>query len=152
MNSLILIRGNSGSGKTTVAKKVQERLGKGTMLISQDDIRIRLLNPADAHTASTVDLIYKLAMYGSELGANVIVEGILSNKKYAHMLHKLVSDFDGSVHAYYFDIPFEETVKRHQSKPNKDEFGVEAMKRWWREKDYLGMDNELIFGAKLSSE
>ncbi len=39
-------------------------------------------------------------------------------------------------YAYYFDISFEETLKRHKTKPNCQEFGEEAMKRWWREKDY----------------
>jgi len=40
------------------------------------------------------------------------------------------------VYAYYFDLPFEETLKRHQTKPNCNEFGEEAMRRWWREKDF----------------
>lgn len=34
-----MIRGNSGSGKTTVAKKLQHQLGPNTMVISQDVIR-----------------------------------------------------------------------------------------------------------------
>ena len=40
------------------------------------------------------------------------------------------------MYAYYFDLPFEETLKRHQTKPNCNEFGEEAMRRWWREKDF----------------
>ena len=34
MAVLIILRGNSGSGKTSVAKKLQEKLGPETMLIS----------------------------------------------------------------------------------------------------------------------
>ena len=36
MHKLIMLRGNSGSGKTTVAKELQERFGRGTMVLSQD--------------------------------------------------------------------------------------------------------------------
>ena len=33
---LIILRGNSGSGKTTTGKSLQRKFGRGTMLISQD--------------------------------------------------------------------------------------------------------------------
>ncbi|SUM32585.1 Uncharacterised protein [Staphylococcus gallinarum] len=35
MVNIIIIRGNSGSGKTTVARKLHEILGRGNLLISQ---------------------------------------------------------------------------------------------------------------------
>lgn len=38
MLKLIILRGNSGSGKPTVAKKLQKISGQNTMLISQDEI------------------------------------------------------------------------------------------------------------------
>ena len=36
MSKLIILRGNSGSGKTTIAKEIQKNFGRNTMLISQD--------------------------------------------------------------------------------------------------------------------
>lgn len=39
MGKLIILRGNSGSGKTTVAKALQKKLGRNTMLISQDEVQ-----------------------------------------------------------------------------------------------------------------
>lgn len=33
-SKIIILRGNSGSGKTTVAKELQKKLGRGTLLIS----------------------------------------------------------------------------------------------------------------------
>lgn len=39
MGKLIILRGNSGSGKTTVAKELQKKFGYNTMPISQDEIR-----------------------------------------------------------------------------------------------------------------
>ena len=38
-SKLIIIRGNSGSGKTTTAKSLQNQLGKRTLLVSQDVVR-----------------------------------------------------------------------------------------------------------------
>lgn len=38
-DTIIIIRGNSGSGKTTVANELREYLGKDCMLLSQDVIR-----------------------------------------------------------------------------------------------------------------
>ena len=45
MHKLIMLRGNSGSGKTTVAKELQELFGRGTMVLSQDMIRREVLKP-----------------------------------------------------------------------------------------------------------
>ena len=39
MHKLIMLRGNSGSGKTMVAKELQTLFGRGTMVLSQDMIR-----------------------------------------------------------------------------------------------------------------
>lgn len=44
MKKLILLRGNSGSGKTTVARMLQERFGPNTMLISHDMVRMQILH------------------------------------------------------------------------------------------------------------
>ena len=43
MKKLIILRGNSGSGKTTIAKELQKRFGRNTMLISQDMVRRDML-------------------------------------------------------------------------------------------------------------
>ena len=47
MHKLIMLRGNSGSGKTTVAKELQELFGRGTMVLSQDMIRREVLKERD---------------------------------------------------------------------------------------------------------
>ena len=50
-------------------------------------------------------------------------------------LFKTANELYGmDIYAYYFDIPFEETVRRHNTRDKKQEFGEEDMRRWWREK------------------
>ena len=48
MKKLITLRGNSGSGKTTIARALQEKFGKNTMLLSQDVIRRDILRRTTA--------------------------------------------------------------------------------------------------------
>ena len=43
MGKLIILRGNSGSGKTTVAWMLQEKFGPNTMRISHDMVRMEIL-------------------------------------------------------------------------------------------------------------
>ena len=44
MKKLVILRGNSGSGKTIVAKKLQEKFGPNTMRLSHDMIRMEVLH------------------------------------------------------------------------------------------------------------
>ena len=83
---LIILRGNSGCGKTSTARLLQRRLGYGTMLVSQDVVRREILRVKDSKNNPAIQLIYDLCMYGNKVGYTVILEGILSNKKYGAML------------------------------------------------------------------
>ena len=44
------------------------------------------------------------------------------------------------IHLLFFlvslDISFEETLRRHQTKPNCASFGAKEMRKWWRDKDF----------------
>lgn len=150
---LIIIRGNSGSGKTTVAKEVRSRIGDGlsddTMLIQQDVLRRDILRERDTQKKrSVLELIELMVRFGRKQNRTVILEGILSAKKYSTTLKNLASKFD-EVYVYYFDLPFEETLLRHASKPNAHEFGEKEMREWWNEKDYLGIPGEKILHQNL---
>lgn len=152
-SKLVIIRGNSGSGKTTVAKEVRKRIGDGlsddTMLVQQDALRRDILRERDTlDKRSTIELIELVIEFGRKQGRTVILEGILSAKKYGLMLNKLMSKFD-EAYVYYFDLPFEETLVRHASKPNAHEFGEREMREWWQEKDYLGAPGEKILHENL---
>ena len=147
---LIILRGNSGCGKTSTARLLQRQLGYGTMLVSQDVVRREMLRVKDSESNPAIQLIYDLCMYGNKVGYTVILEGILSNKKYGAMLHQLLNDFQGEKLIYYFDISFEETVRRHATKPNAHEFGESEMRQWWKDQDVLDVPGEQRIGEKLA--
>jgi adenylylsulfate kinase-like enzyme len=150
-NRLIVIRGNSGSGKTVLANTLRQKIGYKTMLISQDVVRRDILRVHDFLDNPSIDLMYKMAKYGSEINYDVIVEGIFYSKKYEKMIQKISKLFNNNFF-YYFDIPFDETLKRHSLKLNHDEFGISDMKKWWHEKDFLNFCSEKIINKDITLE
>ena len=118
MSKLIILRGNSGSGKTTIAKEIQKNFGRNTMLISQDVIRRDMLRVKDGENTEAISLMKELLAYGREHSDIVILEGIMYADWYKPLFELAIQLYDTKVYAYYFDIPFEETLKRHQTKPN----------------------------------
>ena len=142
MKKLIVLRGNSGSGKTTVAKALQKYFGRNTMVISQDVIRRDMLMVKDGEDTEAIPLIKELLKYGSIHSDIVILEGLMLADWYRTVFELAVQLYNTEIYAYYFDLPFEETLKRHQTKPNHREFGEEEMRRWWREKDFSDVLNE----------
>ena len=60
MRKLIILRGNSGSGKSTIAKELQSRFGTNTMLISQDVIRRDMLKVKDGENTLALPLMKEL--------------------------------------------------------------------------------------------
>ncbi|MDT2740442.1 AAA family ATPase [Enterococcus canintestini] len=150
MSKLIILRGNSGSGKTTVAKALQHSFPQGTVMnIGQDEVRRDMLNIKDDTSNLAVLAIETLAIFGCQHYPIVIIEGILSRKKYGHMLDKLQELFD-QTHCYYFDLSFETTVSRHQQRIQRFSFSEINMANWWLDKDYLKFENEKMIGPEMS--
>ena len=151
MTKIIILRGNSGSGKTTIAKMLQKRLGNGTMLISQDVVKREILYVKDEKKQIINDLLFKLAKFGKENCEFVIVEGILNSKHYNNLFEKISKEFKNNIYAFYFDIPFEETLERHKTKQCSEEFGETEMKKWWNEKDLIKIIPEILIGKEVSA-
>ncbi|MCH5339689.1 MAG: zeta toxin family protein, partial [Acetatifactor sp.] len=49
MSKLIILRGNSGSGKTSVAKELQRQIGRNTLILPQDTVRREMLWAKDGY-------------------------------------------------------------------------------------------------------
>ena len=62
---LVVLRGNSGSGKSTVARMLQQRFDRGTCLIvEQDRVRREMLRERDIAGALNIQLIEAIATFG----------------------------------------------------------------------------------------
>ncbi|WP_180336058.1 zeta toxin family protein [Pleomorphomonas diazotrophica] len=142
---LIVIRGNSGSGKSALAAAIRSSLPRGVAIIGQDVLRRNILHVPDTKPSMAADYMEISAHFALDRRLSVIVEGILQNDIYGDMLRRLISDHQGITRCYRYKIPFQETLKRHNTKPNAGDFGESEMRQWWREDDGLrGVDETLI--------
>jgi len=141
-SSLIILRGNSGSGKSTIAKALQQYFGSGTLLIDQDVVRRNMLSVKDRPNNLSIELIRQIALYGNGKCEVVIIEGILNSLKYGEMLKDVIQAYENRAAVYYFDLPFEETVIRHETREKRHKFGEDSLKQWWNPKDFLHVENE----------
>ena len=153
MHKLIILRGNSGSGKTSVAKALQKKFGSNTMLLSHDMIRREMLHVWSAEgIIKSEPLMVNLLKYGKKNSEITIMEGVLPADAYSRLFETAVEEYGQNIFAYYYDLPFEETMVRHSTKPNRNDFGEAAMRQWWKEKDFLPMISEKILHKDLSFE
>ncbi len=147
-DKIIIIRGNSGSGKTTVAKELCKRLGTDCMLLSQDAIRRDLLHTSDGENSIAIDLLEQLTLFGKSHSNFIVLEGILNSRWYKALFNLIQKNFN-NIYAYYYDIPFDETVKRFLTKSNTD-YTIQDMERWWNENDLIGFNEEKIISKDMS--
>ncbi|ETT83235.1 MULTISPECIES: kinase [Bacillus] len=144
-STLIILRGNSASGKTTIAKELQEHFGHGTLLVSQDVVRRDMLKVHDTMGNLSHDLLFEITKYGKGKCEFVILEGILNSGRYGDMLKELIHYFDDDAHTYYFDLSLEETIRRHNSREKRHEFGEDLLSKWYNPHDTIEVDKETIF-------
>jgi predicted kinase len=147
---LVVLRGNSGSGKTSIASEIRARFGRGVALVGQDLLRRGVLQEQDVSDGANIGLIDLVARYALDQGFHVVVEGILGATRYEAMLTALLRDHRGVSRFYYLDVPFEETLARHATKPNANDFGADEMRSWYRPLDLLTTGVERVIPAASS--
>lgn len=150
---LIIIRGNSGSGKSAVVKRLREELDGKVAVVGQDTLRRNILKePDQLENTDVIGLLEQTVMYCLDKDYTVIVEGILSKPKYKEILMKLVESTECDSHIYYIDVSLEETIKRHQTKPVADDFGEKELRSWYQPKNYLDVPSEVIIDEASTLE
>jgi adenylate kinase family enzyme len=152
--SLFIIRGNSGSGKSTIARRLRDEIrsrgdAPGVALVEQDYFRRFILKEKESEGSDAVDLIHQIVSFALERGCDVILEGILNTRSYGVTLRNLTSRWPQH-HVFYLDVSFEETLKRHATKPNASEFGEKEMREWWRDRDLTNLRGEVVLPETLS--
>lgn len=148
---LVVIRGNSASGKSAVAAAIRARHAtRDLAIVSQDTLRRDVLREHDIAGGANIDLLKLTTRHAASCGFSVIVEGILRTDHYGPMLAELISGHPGPAFAYYLDIPFKETLRRHASKPQSAEYGEAEMRGWYRERDLLPGGIEQVITAESS--
>jgi hypothetical protein len=151
---LIVIRGNSGSGKTSVARAVRRRYGRGCALIEQDYLRRIVLREHDGVEVAGLAprLIAATARMSLAGGYHVVLEGILAAEVYGSELRSLIAGHPGRSHVYYLDVSWDETLRRHAMRPQAADFTPEQMREWYVPGDVLGVPGERVVPESSSFE
>lgn len=141
---LIVLRGNSGSGKTSTARALREHLGRRLALVEQDYLRRTVLKARDTPDGPHYGLIEQTVRYALDAGYDVVLDGILHRQRYQPLLDRLARDHQGFTVAYYFDVSWPETLRRHAMRPQATEFGPADMRGWYCHRDLLGWPEERL--------
>ncbi|MEU0873222.1 AAA family ATPase [Nocardia brasiliensis] len=128
---LVTLRGNSASGKSTVAAAVQRRFERSRcVVVPQDVVRRQMLRESDEPGAFNVELIAQIAQACLTSGRVVIVEGILDAHRYGPMLARLTTEAPRSLH-YGFDLTLAETRARHAGRPQAATIPEQMLAQWY---------------------
>jgi predicted kinase len=149
---LIVLRGNSGSGKSSAAQGIRRAYGYGVAWVEQDYVRRIVLNELEPPEADNIEMIEVIARTALQQGFHTVLDGIFHTVWYGEMLARLARDHQGSAYFYYLDIPLEETVRRHATRDKATAFSAEEMSAWYRERDLLDQPRETIIDHTSSLE
>ena len=142
MVKILIIRGNSGCGKSSCAQRLRQQLPGQTLLVSQDVVRREMLAANDHVKTPAIPLMKNLVSWGSTHAQTVILEGILKRQVYQDFLIELRREFQSDLISAYFDVSFETTERRNREKLYP--FSHDQLVSWWQPADLLG-DETLIF-------
>jgi predicted kinase len=143
---LVILRGNSGSGKSTIAEALQKRYGRGLARIPQDVLRREILREhgSDQTPTAAPEFIVTMVQVALKAGYHVVVEGSLHTAVYGVVLRQLIAEHPGPSSTFWMDITFEETLRRHQSRPVPIPVSAEIMRGWFTPSDLLGVAGEQV--------
>lgn len=151
--ALVILRGNSASGKSTVARRVQRALPrKAVAVIGQDQVRRDVLWAQEEMQSDKTGLTLVMARHCLGIGRITVVEGIFGSEWYGGMFTDLLREHAGPVLVYYLDVSLAETLRRHAGKPIASHVSDAEVSSWYREHDVLGVDGEVVLGEHLSED
>lgn len=146
---LIIVRGNSGSGKSQLAHAVRDARPRGVAIIGHDVLRREVLHVRDRPGALSVHYVDLSARFALDNGLDVVIEGILHAEIYGDMLSRLRSDHLGITRSYCYELELDETLRRHRTKPLAAEVTEDQVASWYRSSDRIGGLVEVIFDATV---
>lgn len=89
-----------------------------------------MLHERDVAAGANIGLIGLVARHALDTGFHAVVEGIVGAGRYGAMFTDLVAGHHSRRFLYYLDIGFDETVRRHATRPLSAEVSAEQMAGW----------------------
>ena len=135
-----------------MAEGIRKACGQRVAWIEQDHIRRMVFDELEEPDGANVTAIEQLANHALSRNFHTVVEGIFPTVRYAEMLARLARQYAGPSYFYYLDIPFDETVRRHATRPKATAFDPAAMRDWYRHRDLLAAPTETVIDESSTLE
>jgi len=149
---LIILRGPSGSGKSTIASRLIGESARKIATIERDMFKVNILHNQPGSRELSALMCRDAIVSALSGGFDVIADGIFNISSYKEIFDSIIAAHGGEVYMYYFDISLEETVRRHQTRIKKDEFGETEMQKWYSTASPAGYEFEIRVGEDLSED
>ncbi len=152
---LIILRGPSAAGKSTIAAEIRKRCqGIDIALVDQDYFKLTVLEGTsrDRRREAVSQMLLQNSLIALRCGYHVIMEGLINADHYRPMFDELFAQHPKDNYIYFFDISFEETLKRHSGRSKQEEFGEEEMGSWYADVKPLNIEGEVIFKDDMGME
>jgi hypothetical protein len=140
---IIIIRGPSGVGKSTVAKALMEKTSRPTVLVDLDHYRFSFVNPPPKDHDLEYEMSASDVSIGLELGFNVIFDGNFSAGADDPFLEKLFAKHPEGNYIFYLNASLRETLERHKTKADP-RIGTDKMKEVYKYASPTGHKQEVV--------
>ncbi len=149
---LVVLRGPSGAGKSTVAKLLHGRVTNKTALIDQDYYRHTMFNNLHSDLEAPRYVMFAGIQAALDHDYDVIVEGFLGMGKYKAYFDELLGHHHTENYFFYFDISFDETLRRHSTRQKGSQLTIERMKELYSRTGPAEYPDECIIPEVASPE
>lgn len=153
MPKLIIIRGPSGSGKSSVAIQLRNHIATSSnvALIEQDYYKEVMFAPKSDEVKQVVrERMHADVRFALDKGFHVILEGILSVKSHGKAIEDLLKYHPEENYLFFYNTTFEETLRRHAFRAKAVDFGEAEMREWFTHAEALGYDFEYEIDEQLT--
>jgi adenylate kinase family enzyme len=115
VSKLIIIRGPSAAGKSTVAKALMEKVSRPTALLKRDHYMF-MFKTDDETKVPDKELLEQNILTCLERGFDVIFEGNFKGATHKPMLERIFTAHPDENYVFYLDVSLNETLKRHNKR------------------------------------
>ena len=140
---LIIIDGQNGAGKSTVAKLVHQKL-PNTALVSFDQVKLLISNftPTQENIKTTDTVVRLMVKEYLRAGMNVIVEAFFPDSKFVKQYQKSIKGKNVKFYVFQLEADFKTRFKRINNRPLSVGAKKKMDKKWLERNDSSYADNK----------
>ena len=147
MAKLVVLRGPSGAGKTTVARAVADATTRAVAVVDRDEYMFMFNRWPDAPDQ---ELIRLMILFCLDRGIDVVFEGNFKAETHRALLEDLFVAHPDDNFIFYLDVSLEETIRRHRGR--RERLSEERMRELFPTTTPLHDPEEVVIPESASLE